>query len=173
MSRQIKELEIAAIGDRIGDTKDFIVIDVSKVDAISANRFRIGLRAANVSALTVRNSFALKALSERGVEGLDQLLAGPSTLVWGSEDVVALARCVAKWAGDLPALAIKGATVEGQTLDAGGVESLSKSKGRLETIGELAGLMLAPGSQLAGCLQGPGGRLAGALKTLSEKESGE
>ena len=49
----------------------------------------------------------------------------------------------------------------------------SKSAGRLETIGELAGLMLAPGRQLAGCLQGPGGRLAGQLKTLSEKEPTE
>ncbi len=173
MSRQIKELEIAAISDRIGETKEFIVIDVSKVDAISANRFRLGLRADNVSALTVRNSFAAKALSDRGVEGLDHLLSGPSTLVWGSEDIVALARCISRWAGELPALAIKGGTVEGQALDAGGVEMLSKSKGRLETIGELAGLMLAPAAQLAGCLQSPGGRLAGALKTLSEKESGE
>jgi large subunit ribosomal protein L10 len=50
------------------------------------------------------------------------------------------------------------------------VDALSKSAGRLETIGEIAGLMLAPGRQLAGCLQGPGGRLAGQLKTLSEEK---
>lgn len=49
----------------------------------------------------------------------------------------------------------------------------ARAAGRLETIGEIAGLMLAPGRQLAGCLQGPGGRLAGQLKTLSEKEPGE
>ena len=51
-----------------------------------------------------------------------------------------------------------------------GVDALSKSSGRLETIGELAGLMLAPGAMLAGCLQSPGGQLAGALKTLADKE---
>ena len=170
MSRQIKDLEIAAIGDRIGDASDFIVIDVSRVDAISANRFRIGLRSDNVSALTVRNSFAAMALKGRGVAGLDSLLSGPSTLVWGSEDVVALARCVAKWADEIETIAIKGGTVEGQTLDAGGVEALSKSKGRLETIAELAGLMLAPGAQIAGCMQSPGGQLAGQLKTISEKD---
>ena len=65
---------------------------------------------------------------------------------------------------------IKGGTVEGESLDAAAVDALSKSSGRLETIGELAGLMLAPGRQLAGCLQGPGGQLTGQLKTLSEKE---
>jgi large subunit ribosomal protein L10 len=80
---------------------------------------------------------------------------------------------VAKWAKDIQKLEIKGAAVEGQTLNAAGVETLSKSAGRRETIAELAGLMLAPGRQLAGCLQGPGGQLAGQLKTLADKQPSE
>jgi len=100
-------------------------------------------------------------------------LAGPSTLLWGGEDVVQLSRAVTKWVKDIQNLQIKGGTCDGQPLDAAAIETLSKSAGRLETIGELAGLMLAPGRQLAGCLQGPGGRLAGQLKTLSEKEPTE
>ncbi|HQZ64164.1 MAG TPA: 50S ribosomal protein L10, partial [Planctomycetaceae bacterium] len=60
-----------------------------------------------------------------------------------------------------------------QTLSAAAVDSLSKSAGRIETIGQIAGLLLSPGGQLSGCLQSPGGLLAGQLKTLSEKESTE
>jgi len=161
---------IADIQSRIGDATDFIVVDASKLDAITANRWRLALRKERISALTVKNSVALNALRRRGINGLDPVLAGPSTLLWGCDDVVALSRSVAKWAKDIQKLQIKGASVEGQTLDAAAVETLSKSAGRRETIAELAGLMLAPGRQLAGCLQGPGGQLAGQLKTLSDKE---
>jgi large subunit ribosomal protein L10 len=170
MGKHVKDMVIADIQSRIGDATDFIVVDASKLDAITANRWRLALRKERISALTVKNSVALNALRRRGINGLDPVLAGPSTLLWGCDDVVALSRSVAKWAKDIQKLQIKGASVEGQTLDAAAVETLSKSAGRRETIAELAGLMLAPGRQLAGCLQGPGGQLAGQLKTLSDKE---
>jgi len=170
MGKHVKDMVIADIQARIGDATDFIVVDASKLDAITANRWRLALRKERISALTVKNSIALNALGRRGITGLDPVLAGPSTLLWGCDDVVALSRSVAKWAKDIQKLEIKGGSVEGATLDAAAVETLSKSAGRRETIAELAGLMLAPGRQLAGCLQGPGGQLAGQLKTLSEKE---
>jgi len=93
--------------------------------------------------------------------------------LWGAGDVVALSKAVTNYAKEIPKLEIKGGSVEGQTLNAAAVDSLSKSAGRVETIGQIAGLMLAPGRQLAGCLQSSGGQLAGQLKTLSEKENSE
>lgn len=170
MGREVKDMVIADIQSRIGDVRDFIVVDCSKVDAITANRWRLALRKERMSALTVKNSVANNALKRKGVSGLSKVLSGPSTLIWGGDDIVALSRSVTKWAKEIKNFEIKGGTVEGESLDAAAVDALSKSAGRLETIGELAGLMLAPGRQLAGCLQGPGGRLAGQLKTLSEEK---
>ena len=170
MGREVKDMVIADIQSRIGDVKDFIVVDCSKVDAIAANRWRLALRKQQMTALTVKNSVAANALKRKGIDGLTSVLSGPSTLVWGGDDIVALSRSVAKWAKEIKNFQIKGGTVEGESLDAAAVDALSKSAGRLETIGEIAGLMLAPGRQLAGCLQGPGGRLAGQLKTLSEEK---
>ena len=173
MGRQVKDMVISDIQSRIGDVKDFIVVDCSKIDAITANRWRLGLRKDRISALTVKNSIAANALKKKGIVGLDSVLAGPSTLIWGGDDVVALSKAVSKYAKDMPKMEIKGGSVEGHTLNAAAVDSLSKSAGRVETIGQIAGLMLAPGGQLSGCLRGPGGKLAGQLKTLSEKETSE
>lgn len=170
MGREVKDMVIADIQSRIGDVKDFIVVDCSKVDAIAANRWRLALRKQQMTALTVKNSVAANALKRKGIDGLTSVLSGPSTLVWGGDDVVALSRSVAKWAKEIKNFQIKGGAVEGESLDAAAVDALSKSAGRLETIGQIAGLMLGPGRQLAGCLQGPGGRLAGQLKTLSEEK---
>ena len=170
MSRQIKDMLIEEIQSRIGDVRDMLVVDCSEMDAVSANKWRLSLRDANISVLTVKNSIARSALDRLGVEGLGDVLAGPSSLVWGGDDVVALSKEITKWAKDVEGLKIKGATVEGQGLDASGVEALSKSPGRAELIGQLAGLMLAPGRQLAGALQGPGGQLAGCLKAIADGE---
>ena len=168
MSRQIKTMLIDDIQQKIGDSRDVLVVDCSKLDANDANKWRLGLRESNISALTVKNSIARNALERIGVAGLDEILAGPSTLVWGGDDVVALSKEITKWARELDNLEVKGATVEGQSLDADGVTALSKSPGRVELIGQIAGLMLSPGAQLAGALQGPGGQLAGCLEKISE-----
>ena len=173
MGRHVKDMVISDIQSRIGDAKDFIVVDCSKMDAISANRWRLGLAKVRIKALTVKNSIAANALRKKGIEGLDPILAGPSTLLWGSDDVVALSKAVSQYAKEIPKLEIKGGSVEGQTLNAAAVDSLSKSAGRLETIGQIAGILLAPGGRLAGCLQSPGGQLAGQLKTVSEREGSE
>ena len=173
MSREIKSMLIAEIQGRLGEHRDMLVVDCSKLDANEANRWRLGIREKNICALTVKNSIARNALAQLGIEGLDEILAGPSTLVWGGEDVVALSKEITNWAKEIESLEVKGATVEGQSLDQKGVTALSKSPGRAELIGQIAGLLLSPGAQLAGALQGPGGQLAGCLKAIADEEGGD
>ena len=168
MSREIKDMLIADVMSRIGDAQDLLVVDCSRLDAVSANRWRVAISESSITVLTVKNSIAKNALARLGVEGLDGVLSGPSTLLWGGEDVVALSREIAKWARKLNGLEIKGATVEGEALDAAGVNALSRSPGRLELISQISGVMLSPGGQLASALLGPGGRLAGALGTIAD-----
>lgn len=170
MSKFIKKMQISAIESRLDGAQDMLVVDVSKVDAITANKMRIALRAKEIGAMTVKNALARKALHNNGVTALDEILAGPSTLVWGGEDIVALSKEIAKWAKDLPELEIKGGAVEGATLDAKGVDALSKSPGREELIGIIVGSALGPGAQLAGALLGPGGYLAGQVTAVAEKD---
>lgn len=167
MSRVVKDMLINELQSQVGESRDLLVVDCSRLDANSANKWRIGLAESNISALTVKNSIAKNALERMGVTGLADVLEGPSTLVWGGDDVVALSKEIAKWSKQLEQLEIKGATVEGQGLDAKQVVALSKSPGRKELIGQIAGCLLGPGAQLAGAMQGPGGLLAGCLKKIS------
>ena len=170
MSKRVKEMVIAEIRNRIGEPSDMLVIDSSRLDAISTNRFRLAIREKNFSAVTVKNSLAKKALNEAGVTALDSILQGPSTLVWGGEDIVALSKEISKWAKELDGLEIKGGTTEGAPLSAEEVDTLSKSPSREELIGQIVGLALSPGAQLAAALLGPGGKIAGQIKTLADKE---
>lgn len=170
MSKQIKGMIISQIKDRVGEHRDFLVVDTSRMDAITTNRFRISLLQSNIAAMTVKNALARRALNELEVTALDDVLSGPSTLIWGGEDIVALSKEMMRWAKEIETLIVKGGTVECETVDASGVEALSKSPSREELIGQIMGLAMSPGSQLAGSLLGPGGTIAGQITARSEQE---
>ncbi len=170
MSKFVKEMIISEIESRIGETRDFVVIDSAKMDAITDNDFRLKLHEKGIATLTVKNSLARRAFANAGVEGMEETLQGPSTLVWGGEDIVALSKEMSKWAADIENLAIKGGSTEGTSLTSDDVEKLSKSPGRMELIGQIASSILGPGAQLAGALLGPAGVIAGQIKTISEGE---
>lgn len=170
MSKYVKEMMMNDLKDRVGETKDFLVVDIAKVDAITTNKMRLALREKEIAVLTVQNALAKKTLGELGVSSLDDVLAGPSTLVWGGEDIVALSKEITKWAKDIKTIEIKGGTVEGSSLDTAGVVALSKSPSREELISMIAGQILSPGAQLAGALLGPGSTVAGQVKSISEED---
>ena len=172
MSKRIKEMLVTDLQQRIGDTTEILVVDSSRLDAISDNRFRLALREKDISVLTVKNSMALRALHSREITELDPILEGPSSLVYGGEDIVSLSKEIAGWVSELgpDLIAIKGGLLEGTTLSKGDVEELSKSPSREELIGQIAGLLLAPGANLAAALLGPGGKLAGQIEAIADDE---
>jgi len=170
MSRHIKEMMIDVVGTRLKGVRDILVVNTSKLDGVTANKLRLAMKKKKISALTVRNKLARKALNNAGLSALDPFLQGPTTLVWGGEDIVALSKEIANWAKAIEPLEIKGGTTEGTSLSAQSVEAISKSPGRKELIGQIAALMMSPGSQLAGALLGPGRKLASQIQKIADKE---
>lgn len=172
MSKKVKQLVMKELKQQLGDARSLLLVDASRLDANSTNEWRIALGKSDISVLTVKNTLARRVLADEGIDGLESAFAGPTTIVWGGEDVVELSRSIAKWAKELEALTIKGATIEGNILDEEGVIQLSKSPGRAELLSQIAGLMLSPARQVAGALLGPGGKLSGQVLAVSEKEEG-
>ena len=175
MSKAIKRLMIDSIRAELGGARDLLVLNTAKLDPVKDNTLRSGLRKKGIKILQVKNTLARVALKEVGVTALDSLLAGPTVLVWGGEDVVALSREIVKLAGENKEIVIRGGAVDGQPLNAAGVDDLSKSMGRPELLSKIAGLILAPGARLAGALLGAGGVVAGQVKSIADKagEGGE
>ncbi len=169
MSRVVKEMILKEIENRLDGNRDLLVIDSSRLDAVTDNTFRMAMQEKGIHLLSVKNSLALRVLGG-GCDQLQQIFNGPSTLAWGGEDVVALSKEISKQAKELELLEIKGGTVEGQALDSAGVEKLSKSPGRMELISMISGQILSPGAQLAGALLGPAGVLAGCVASIADKE---
>ncbi|MCA8996004.1 MAG: 50S ribosomal protein L10 [Planctomycetaceae bacterium] len=173
MSKAVKEMIIGEIRERLGDTKDLLVVDTSRLDPNTDNELRTKLREKGITLLGVKNSLARLALKQNGVEFVDGAFEGPSILCYGGADIVALSREMTEWAKKIDKIQIKGGSVDGQGVDAQGVDELSKGPSREELIGQIAGLILSPGARLAGALLGPGGTISGQLKALADKEGNE
>jgi len=169
MSKAIKEMIVDDITGRLGDVRDMLVLDLAKLDGVSTNRFRLGLQKSQITALTVRNSLARKALGNVGLNEFDSILQGPSTLVWGSTDIVALSKEITNWCKELKEIEIKGGAIEGTPLTQDDVEKLSKSPSREELISQIVGQILSPGARLAGALLGPGAALASQVSQIADK----
>jgi len=173
MSKVIKGMMIDEIRRSIGETRDVIVIDMSKLDGVTDNKFRLEMQKKGINLLQVKNSLAKRAFADMGFTALSQSLSGPSTLVWGADDIVALSKEITKWLKDIKKLEIKGGSAGGEAIDAAGVESLSKSPGRLELLSIISGQILAPGAKLSSQLLAMGGKLASQVKKIADKEEGE
>ncbi len=116
MSRRLKEMMIEDVGTRLKGVRDIVAVDSSKLNGVTANKLRLAMKKKKISALTVRNKLAKQALKKAGLTALDGFLEGPTTLVWGGEDIVALSKEIAKWAKEIEPLKIKGGTTEGTAL---------------------------------------------------------
>lgn len=170
MSKTIKNMIMKEFSSRLGDARDLLVLDSSKMDAISTNKLRLELKKSNIRAMVVPNALTKRLLTDMGLSALNPYLVGPSTVVWGGQDIVALSKEITKWAKQIEELEIKGGAVEGRSVSPADVEALSKSPSREELLGKIVGIMLSPASKLAGALLGSGGTVCGAIKAKAEKE---
>ena len=150
-----------------------LVVDVSTVDGITCNEMRLAWAEKGIHALTVKNTLARKALERKGVAGLDGVLDGPSTLVYGGEDIVALSKEITKWAKEIDQLSIKGGHRRGPVP---WTRPASKPSPRAPAVRELLATIVAqilsPGANLSAALLGPAKLIASQVKQIADGEAG-
>ncbi len=169
MSRDVKRMMIDSIQMAIGDARDFLVVDVSRVSAESVNRIRLNLAEQRIRLICVRNAVASRALSDLGLECAAQVLVGPSALVFGGEDISSVSKEIAKCAEQDKGFEIKSGIAEGAVLSREDVDLLIKSPGRMELLSQLSACIVRPGIKLASTLSNSYGLLASQIDRVSRQ----
>ena len=127
----------------------------------------------NTNYAVVKNTLTQIAAKDAGVDGLDDLLLGPTAIAFVNGDVVEAAKGLRDFAKANPALVIKGGYFEGRPLEASEIAKLADLESREVLLGKLAGAMLASLSQAVYLLNAPlaqAARLAGALQAKAEED---
>ena len=180
MSKIIKDLQMDALKKTFAQVRDLVFMDITGLDCITDNQFRKALRKKNINLHMVKNSLARRAFDDLGVKiPVDSpYWAGSTCISWGAGSLAELSKeldaqlkeLVKKNAKLKDLLKVKGAISEGQQIP---FEIALKMPTRLEAIGRVVALALAPASRLVAQLKAPGANVASQIKTLSEKKPEE
>lgn len=169
MSKRLKALIVKELEKDFGGLDRCIIVGLSGIPAIEADRIRRQLASKQVRVQVVKNSLAGVALKQIGLSGLDTLLDGPSAIVTGGTDIVDLAKTTEQLAGAQKAVIVKGGFGEGKVLSPVDINTLSRLPGRQEQLAMLAGALSGALRDFAGMLGAVQRNFLYALDGLKEK----
>ena len=138
----------AAIVDEVAEkfqsAVSVVVVDYRGLTVEQVTNLRKDLREAGVEMRVIKNTYLKRAADKVGYEGLDETFTGPTAVAFSSEDVVAPARIMAKYAEDIEALEIKGGMIEGKIASLEEINALAKLPNREGMLSMLLSVLQAP-----------------------------
>ena len=170
MSKYVKGLLQQEFEHRISadGVSDFMVVSVKGVAGVDNNVMRGELKSKGYHFSVVKNSLFRKALGECKLEGAIDLFVGPCAVAYGGDSIVDVAKEMVEWSKKLPTLEIRGAFLEGSSLDSEAATGLSKMPGLSELRSRIVGTAQSPGRSLAGTIGSVAGMIAGCIETIAE-----
>lgn len=167
-----KQQIVAELAEKINAAAAGVVVDYRGITVEEDTKLRKELRENNVDYFVVKNTLLRFATKETGLEELDSVLEGTTALALSTEDLVAPAKLLCKFADSKKAyFNIKAGFVEGKPLDAAGVNQLAKLPAKEVLIAQTLAGFNAPITGFANVLNGNLRGLAIVLNAIAEKQS--
>ena len=162
MARADKAADVAELAEHFRSSTATVLTEYRGLTVAQLKTLRRSLGdTANYA--VVKNTLTKIAAKDAGVEGLDDLLAGPSAIAFIKGDPVEAAKGLRDFAKANPLLVIKGGYMDGKTLSAAEISKLADLESREVLLAKLAGAMKASLSQAAALFNAP---LANAARTI-------
>ena len=172
LNRTEKEQVISELHEKMAKVKIAIVAEPKGLDVATVNDLRKKLRDSKVEYRVIKNSLAARAAKGTSVEKVADKFVGPTAIVMSYDDVIAPAKVLADFMKDRENFTIRTAVVEGNVVDAKGIQALAKMPGLLELRGQIAAMIAQPATKLARMIAAPAQQLAqviGARRDQLEK----
>jgi large subunit ribosomal protein L10 len=170
MSKYVKNLITESLHSRLKNVNDALLVNMVGLTANNNNRLRGELAGKNVNVIVVKNSLAARACAGTPLAPMFEGLAGTSAICWGSEDIVSLAKEIARLARDEKnkPFEARGGVMDGERISADQVAQVAKWPSRMEQLSIIVGQILSPGANLVSQLDSIGGALASQIEQKGE-----
>jgi large subunit ribosomal protein L10 len=159
MDRTQKKEMVSFLKGVFDTASSIVVVRNLGLNVAEMSDLRIKMREEGAGLKVTKNRLARLALEGTEIEGLGDHLKGTTVLGY-SEDVVAAAKVLVKYAKDNEKLEIVGGSMDATILDVNGVKALAALPGLDELRGKIVGLLQAPAGKLVSITQAPAGQLA-------------
>lgn len=172
MARADKSTAVAEIVEQFKDSTATVITEYRGLTVANLAELRRSL-AGSATYAVAKNTLVKRAASEAGVEGLDELFAGPTAIAFVRGEPVDAAKAIKKFAKDHKALVIKGGYMDGHALTVAEVERIADLESREVVLAKLAGAMKGNLSKAAGLFAAPASQLARLAAALQDKKPAE
>ena len=135
----VEELKGAAAG---------VIVDYRGLTVEEDTELRTKFRAAGVKYTVVKNSILGFAAKEVGLEGLDEVLHGPTALAYHTEDMVAPAKVFSDFVKTHEIVSFKSGFMEGKVMTLDEVKVLASTPSKETLIAKMMGSLQSPVSGL-------------------------
>jgi len=173
MLKSQKAAVIEELEAEIRDATALIVADYRGLSVGAISNVRNGLRPLDATLRVSKNTLARIAAERAGSEGLVDLLTGPTAIAFCKGDPAAVAKKLSDVARETRILRLKGAVVEGQTLDEEGVKRLATLPSREVLNAQVVGVLAAPLQQLVTLLSAAPREFVVVLDQIIQKKQAE
>jgi len=153
VARAEKVAEVADVRDDISSSAATLLTHYRGLTVKELAELRGALRAANAQMRIVKNTLARRAVADAGITGMDELLKGPTGLVFCLDDPVGPAKALKAFAKNHPQLEIRGGYLDGEVLNEAEARALAELQSREELLADFAGLMYGALANTARLLQ--------------------
>ena len=144
-----KKSEVSELANKMKESKLVLLTDYRGISVEDVTGLRANLRKVNGEYKVIKNNITKRALNEAEIEGLDDLLVGPTAVVLSSDDYLEPLKAVYEYAKDNETYKIKGGVIDGKVMTAEELITLAKLPSRETLISMLAGALLGNISKLA------------------------
>jgi large subunit ribosomal protein L10 len=160
VDRNQKEQQISELHGMMSGATIAIIAHYKGLDVATATGIRKTCRENNIEYRVVKNTLAKRAAQGTDVAKIADSFKGPVVLILGKDPVTPAKVMTDFVKGKEDKFELKVGVVEGQTVDAKGIEALAKMPGIQELRGMLAGMLNAPASKLVRLIATPGQQMA-------------
>ena len=172
MVQSTKVTAVAAIKEQFENSTAAIVTEYRGLSVPAMTELRRALgKSATYS--VAKNTLVKRAAAEVGVEGLEDLLVGPTAIAFIDGEPVEAAKAFRAFGKDHKELVIKGGYMDGQALSVDQVEKLADLESRDVLLAKLAGAMKGNLAKAAGLFNAPASQVARLAAAPQEKKSAE
>lgn len=174
MNRVQKEEFVADFRDRIGRAPVVYLTDFTGLGVNAMNELRQSLRAVGAEYMVIKNRLAKRALAETDLPDIEEVLTGPTGVVFGYEGVVEPAKTLADFAKeheDRPVFKL--GVLEKEILEPAEIGRLAELPPREQLLAELAGALEAPMAMLARAMESKLQEVSGLFEALRKKREEE
>ncbi len=144
-----KKSEVSELADKMKEAKLVLLTDYRGISVEDVTGLRANLRKVNGDYKVIKNNITRRALKEAEIEGLEDLLVGPTAVVLSNEDYLEPLKAVYEYAKDSETYKIKGGVINGKVMTTEELITLAKLPSRETLISMLAGALLGNISKLA------------------------